>query len=83
MYIHIYVHTHTYIHTYNLYIILHIIFQQSAGTNLELILQLWLTLNLDASSEQSNCLNQFDPSLSPVIPLSSTAISNLISALCW
>ncbi|XP_026296613.1 baculoviral IAP repeat-containing protein 6 isoform X3 [Apis mellifera] len=59
------------------------LYLQSAGTNLELILQLWLTLNLDASSEQSNCLNQFDPSLSPVIPLSSTAISNLISALCW
>ncbi|XP_076756528.1 BIR repeat containing ubiquitin-conjugating enzyme isoform X2 [Xylocopa sonorina] len=59
------------------------LYLQSAGTNLELILQLWLTLNLDASSEQSNSSNQFDPSLSPVIPLSSTAISSLISALSW
>ncbi|CAK9813280.1 Baculoviral IAP repeat-containing protein 6 [Anthophora quadrimaculata] len=59
------------------------LYLQSAGTNLELILQLWLTLNLNASSEQSSSSNQFDPSLSPVIPLSSTAISNLISTLSW
>ncbi|XP_050487172.1 baculoviral IAP repeat-containing protein 6 isoform X2 [Bombus huntii] len=59
------------------------LYLQSVETNLELILQLWLTLNLDASTEQSNSPNQFDPSLTPVIPLSSTAISNLISALSW
>ncbi|XP_017761383.1 PREDICTED: baculoviral IAP repeat-containing protein 6 [Eufriesea mexicana] len=59
------------------------LYLQNIGTNLELILQLWLTLNLDASSERSNPINRFDPSLSPVIPLSSTAISSLISALSW
>ncbi|XP_076164518.1 BIR repeat containing ubiquitin-conjugating enzyme isoform X2 [Ptiloglossa arizonensis] len=59
------------------------LYLQSVETNLELVLQLWLTLNLDASSEQSNSSNQFDPSLIPVIPLSSTAISSLISALSW
>ncbi|KAK9296171.1 hypothetical protein QLX08_009734 [Tetragonisca angustula] len=59
------------------------LYLQTVETNLELILQLWLTLNLDASTEQSNSSNQFDPSLTPVIPLSSTAISNLISALSW
>ncbi|XP_054010480.1 baculoviral IAP repeat-containing protein 6 isoform X1 [Hylaeus anthracinus] len=59
------------------------LYLQSVGTNLELVLQLWLTLNFDASSEQSNSSNQFDPSLTPVIPLSSTAISSLISALSW
>ncbi|XP_043255701.1 baculoviral IAP repeat-containing protein 6 [Colletes gigas] len=59
------------------------LYLQNVGTNLELILQLWLTLNFDASLEQSNSSNQFDPSLTPVIPLSSTAISSLISALSW
>ncbi|XP_034941309.1 baculoviral IAP repeat-containing protein 6 isoform X2 [Chelonus insularis] len=57
---------------------------QTCGTNLELVLQLWLTLNLDASKDSSTTPpNQFDPSLTPVIPLSSTAISGLISALLW
>ncbi|XP_044597131.1 baculoviral IAP repeat-containing protein 6 isoform X2 [Cotesia glomerata] len=57
---------------------------QNSGINLELILQLWLTLNLDASKTPSaNTSNQFDPSLVPVIPLSSTAISGLISTLLW
>ena len=51
------------------------------GTNLELVLQLWLTLNLDAAGEGSS--SNFDPSLTPVIPLSSTAISGLISAFSW
>ncbi|XP_017883088.1 baculoviral IAP repeat-containing protein 6 isoform X2 [Ceratina calcarata] len=59
------------------------LYLQNTGTNLELILQLWLTLNLDASSDQSSSSNQFDPSLTPVIPFSSTAISSLISALSW
>ncbi|XP_057338600.1 baculoviral IAP repeat-containing protein 6 isoform X3 [Microplitis mediator] len=57
---------------------------QNSGINLELILQLWLTLNLDASKNSStNSSNQFDPSLVPVIPLSSAAISGLISTLLW
>ncbi|XP_016842826.1 baculoviral IAP repeat-containing protein 6 isoform X2 [Nasonia vitripennis] len=54
---------------------------QGSGTNLELILQLWLTLNLDATSESNS--SNFDASLTPVIPLSSTAITGLISAFSW
>lgn len=54
---------------------------QNVGINLEMVLQLWLTLNLDAASESTS--SQFDPSLTPVIPLSSTAISGLISAFSW
>ena len=50
-------------------------------TNLESVLQLWLTLNLDASNETSTSV--FDPSLTPVIPLSSSAINGLISAFSW
>lgn len=38
---------------------------------------------MDASLEQTNSTAQFDPSLMPVIPLSSAAISGLISALLW
>lgn len=57
---------------------------QEAGTSLELVLQLWLTLNADASVDRSsNNSTQFDHSLCPVIPLSSTAISCLISTLSW
>ncbi|XP_063984704.1 baculoviral IAP repeat-containing protein 6 isoform X2 [Diachasmimorpha longicaudata] len=56
---------------------------QDSNTSLELILQLWLTLNLDASGESSSTTTQFDSSVAPVIPLSSTAISGLIAALLW
>ncbi|XP_076667240.1 BIR repeat containing ubiquitin-conjugating enzyme isoform X2 [Andrena cerasifolii] len=59
------------------------IYLQSAGTNLELVLQLWLTLNVDASSAQSTSTYHYNPSVIPVIPLSATTISNLISALSW
>ncbi|XP_066597963.1 baculoviral IAP repeat-containing protein 6 isoform X2 [Prorops nasuta] len=59
------------------------LYLQNGGTNLELVLQLWLTLNLDAASEQLTSSTQFDPSLTPEIPLSSTAISSLISTLSW
>ncbi|KAL7288200.1 hypothetical protein TKK_0017750 [Trichogramma kaykai] len=52
---------------------------QSSG-NLETLLQLWLTLNLDASSDASNS-SQY--SMQPVIPLSANAISGLISAFSW
>ncbi|CAB0044915.1 unnamed protein product [Trichogramma brassicae] len=52
---------------------------QSSG-NLETLLQLWLTLNLDASSDASNS-SQY--STQPVIPLSANAISGLISAFSW
>ncbi|XP_033217381.1 baculoviral IAP repeat-containing protein 6 isoform X2 [Belonocnema kinseyi] len=55
---------------------------QREGTSLELVLQLWLTLNLDASTESSTS-TQFDTSLTPVIPLSSVAISGIISVLSW
>jgi baculoviral IAP repeat-containing protein 6 len=51
------------------------------GTNLELVLQLWLTLNLDITSETNS--SHFDPSFTPVISLSSTAIAGLISAFSW
>ncbi|XP_015440195.1 PREDICTED: baculoviral IAP repeat-containing protein 6 [Dufourea novaeangliae] len=59
------------------------LYLQNVGTNLELILQLWLTFNTDASSEHTNSSNQFDSLLTPVIPLSSAAISSLISTLSW
>ena len=55
---------------------------QREGTSLELVLQLWLTLNLDACTESNNS-TQFDTSLTPVIPLSSAAISGIISVLSW
>uniref|UniRef100_A0A0C9RVJ5 Dual E2 ubiquitin-conjugating enzyme/E3 ubiquitin-protein ligase BIRC6 n=1 Tax=Fopius arisanus TaxID=64838 RepID=A0A0C9RVJ5_9HYME len=54
---------------------------QDSNTSLELVLQLWLTLNLDATVDSTS--TQFDSSLVPVIPLSSTAISGLIAALLW
>ncbi|XP_032684948.1 baculoviral IAP repeat-containing protein 6 isoform X6 [Odontomachus brunneus] len=57
--------------------------QQNNGMNLELVLQLWLTLNMDTPNEHSHSSSQFDSSLTPVIPLSLAAISNLISALSW
>ncbi|XP_035734374.1 baculoviral IAP repeat-containing protein 6-like isoform X2 [Vespa mandarinia] len=59
------------------------LYLQNARTNLELVLQLWLTLNLDAASEQFNSTTRFDPFLIPVIPLSSASISSLISTLSW
>ncbi|XP_015597939.1 baculoviral IAP repeat-containing protein 6 isoform X3 [Cephus cinctus] len=60
------------------------LYLQSSGTSLELVLQLWLTLNLDAATETSSSNStQFDPSLTPVIPLNSASISSLISALSW
>jgi len=55
--------------------------QQKNSTNLELVLQLWFALNMDAAVEHSG--SQFDSSLKPLIPLSSAAISSLISALSW
>lgn len=58
------------------------LFLQRDGTSFELVLQLWLTLNLDASTELGNS-SQFDTSLTPVIPLSSAAISGIISVLSW
>ncbi|XP_067212436.1 baculoviral IAP repeat-containing protein 6 isoform X3 [Linepithema humile] len=51
------------------------------STNLELVLQLWFALNMDAAMEHSG--SQFDSSLKPLIPLSPAAISSLISALSW
>ncbi|XP_076283788.1 BIR repeat containing ubiquitin-conjugating enzyme isoform X2 [Lasioglossum baleicum] len=48
------------------------LYLQNGGTDLELILQLWLTLNCDAASSKPH-LNT----------LSSAAISSLISALTW
>jgi len=48
---------------------------------LELVLQLWFALNMDATEHPNS---QFDcPSLIPLIPLSPAAISSLISALSW
>ncbi|XP_046485616.1 baculoviral IAP repeat-containing protein 6 isoform X2 [Neodiprion pinetum] len=59
------------------------LYLQNMGTSLQLVLQLWLTLNLDGVSEPSSNSSLFDPSLLPAIPLSSAAISGLISALSW
>lgn len=51
------------------------------GTNLEMILQLWLTLNRDATPESTS--SQYESFLTPMIPLSPEAISGLISAFTW
>nr|XP_033324348.1 baculoviral IAP repeat-containing protein 6 [Megalopta genalis] len=59
------------------------LYLQNVGTNLELILQLWLTLYLDSSSEPANSSSQFNPPRTPLVPLNSAAISSLISALIW
>ncbi|XP_012256631.2 baculoviral IAP repeat-containing protein 6 isoform X2 [Athalia rosae] len=59
------------------------LYLQNAGTSLQLVLQLWLTLNLDGATDPPNSSSSFDPSLLPAIPLSSAAISGLISALSW
>ncbi|KAG7200149.1 hypothetical protein KM043_000587 [Ampulex compressa] len=59
------------------------LYLQNAGTSLELVLQLWLTLNMDAVGEQCNASAQFDGSVTPIIPLSAAALSSLISALSW
>ncbi|XP_023289754.1 baculoviral IAP repeat-containing protein 6 isoform X3 [Orussus abietinus] len=59
------------------------LYLQASGTSLELVLQLWLTLNLDAASGFSNCAAQFDPSITPDIPFNSAALSGLVSALSW
>ncbi|EFN66625.1 Baculoviral IAP repeat-containing protein 6 [Camponotus floridanus] len=57
------------------------LYLRNNSTNLELVLQLWFALNMDAATEHPG--SQFDPSLTPLIPLSPAAISSLISALSW
>ncbi|KAL0100417.1 hypothetical protein PUN28_019635 [Cardiocondyla obscurior] len=57
------------------------LYLRNNSTNLELVLQLWFALNMDAATEHPN--SQFDPSLIPLIPLSPAGISSLISALSW
>ncbi|KAM0728904.1 Baculoviral IAP repeat-containing protein 6 [Formica fusca] len=57
------------------------LYLRNNSANLELVLQLWFALNMDAATEHPG--SQFDPSLTPLIPLSPAAISSLISALSW
>ncbi|PNF18833.1 hypothetical protein B7P43_G01653, partial [Cryptotermes secundus] len=56
--------------------------QQNSWTNLELVLQLWLTLNLESSCDPG-VLGTFDPGVSPCIYLSPNAVSGLMAALAW
>ncbi|KAG8262290.1 Baculoviral IAP repeat-containing protein 6 [Homalodisca vitripennis] len=64
---------------------------KESGSSLELVLQLWLTLNLDNPLEPSDS-RAFDSSIVPTVALSPAAISGLISVLasraavsvrCW
>ncbi|KAJ9600171.1 hypothetical protein L9F63_009505, partial [Diploptera punctata] len=56
--------------------------QQNSWTNLELVLQLWLTLNVESACDPG-VLGTFDPIISPVIFLSPNAVSGLMAALAW
>ncbi|PSN56888.1 hypothetical protein C0J52_00682 [Blattella germanica] len=56
--------------------------QQNSWTNLELVLQLWLTLNLESACDPS-VLGTFDPGVTPCIYLSPNAVSGLMAALAW
>ncbi|XP_046401534.1 baculoviral IAP repeat-containing protein 6 [Ischnura elegans] len=57
----------------------------NSHTNLEMVLQLWLTLNQDNSDlpTRVGSLSAFDPSVCPSVSLSHVAISGLMSALTW
>ncbi|OWF45700.1 baculoviral IAP repeat-containing protein 6-like isoform X2 [Mizuhopecten yessoensis] len=48
-------------------------------TNLDALLQLWLTLNGEGSSEGSSTQLTFDPSRTPLIPLSTTSMANMLA----
>ncbi|XP_071454170.1 dual E2 ubiquitin-conjugating enzyme/E3 ubiquitin-protein ligase BIRC6 [Hetaerina americana] len=54
-------------------------------TNLEMVLQLWLTLNQDSCDlpTRVGSLSAFDPSVCPSVSLSHAAISGLMSAVAW
>ncbi|KDR13250.1 hypothetical protein L798_12638, partial [Zootermopsis nevadensis] len=56
--------------------------QQNSWTNLELVLQLWLTLNLESACDPG-VLGTFDPGVSPCIYLSPNAVSGLMAAFAW
>lgn len=60
----------------------HFFMFQNAWTNLELVLQLWLTLNLESACDPG-VLGTFDPGVSPCIYLSPNAVSGLVAALAW
>ena len=49
--------------------------------NLDSLLHLWLTLNEEPSSDDSNGQSMFDPTRSPTIPLSVTSVSNLLASV--
>ena len=49
--------------------------------NLDSLLHLWLTLNEEPSSDDSNGQSTFDPTRSPTIPLSVTSVSNLLASV--
>jgi len=55
---------------------------QNSWTNLELVLQLWLTLNLESACDPG-ALGTFAPWVSPCIYLSPNAVSGLMAALAW
>ncbi|XP_069689782.1 baculoviral IAP repeat-containing protein 6 isoform X2 [Periplaneta americana] len=56
--------------------------QQNSWTNLELVLQLWLTLNLESACDPG-VLGTFDPGVSPCIYISPNAVSGVMAALAW
>lgn len=55
---------------------------QNSWTNLELVLQLWLTLNLESACDPG-VLGTFAPWVSPCIYLSPNAVAGLMAALAW
>ncbi|XP_063222017.1 baculoviral IAP repeat-containing protein 6 isoform X2 [Bacillus rossius redtenbacheri] len=55
--------------------------EQTIWTNLELVLQMWLTLNIESIGEGS--VTSFDSMSGPMIDLSQPAVSGLIGAFAW
>lgn len=50
--------------------------------NLDVLLQIWLTLN-DETASEDNGGPTFDPSRVPIITLDQSAVSSLLAALAW
>ncbi|XP_077994932.1 dual E2 ubiquitin-conjugating enzyme/E3 ubiquitin-protein ligase BIRC6-like isoform X2 [Glandiceps talaboti] len=51
--------------------------------NLDLLLQLWLTLNENSPDNEKNENCQFDATVVPSIPLSQSSVSSLLGCLAW
>lgn len=51
--------------------------------NLDVLLQIWLTLNDEMAAEDNGGGPVFDPSRVPIITLDQSAVSSLLAALAW